>query len=246
MSAIIERSTMDECSIHEHYEKFEFPKVKERKNPINILVPAGEFFKVVRAQGDTGGKYMFAKVIVPPDVGPTPHIHHWTDEWFWAPNGGIHLIMGERHYNDLSEIPGESVPKDNISITKMRPKELFYGGRGHMHGFFNTTGVTQELYLVWTPDTPDISILDYFLRAGQVVDVIDQRMTPNYISRIRGVSLAPQWGINQSSSFWQYVNVGGVKEGRPHGDQDNQKERLIKLLRDGESYFDRVYEAAEI
>ncbi len=241
MSAVTENSSVDESIHHTHYEKFEFPKVKERKHPTNLLVPAGEFFKVVRGQEDTGGKYLFAKVVVPPDIGPTPHIHHWTDEWFWAPNGGIHLVMGEGHYDDIEKIPGESAPKDNVNIIEMRPKELFYGGRDHIHGFFNTTGVTQELYLVWTPDTPDVSILQYFLRAGRVLDEIDQRLSPNYISKIRGVNLAPLWGINQSSDFWQYVNVGGVRESRPQGHQDNQKERLLQLLRDGESYFDKVY-----
>lgn len=96
-STVPENSSVDEVVHHAHYEKFEFSKVKERKHPTNLLVPAGEFFKVVRGQEDTGGKYLFAKVVVPPDIGPTPHIHHWTDEWFWAPNGGIHLVMGEGH-----------------------------------------------------------------------------------------------------------------------------------------------------
>lgn len=229
------------ASAHAHdgdYKKYEFPVVKERSKPTLILVPGGETFQVVRAQNDTCGKYMFAKLIVPPGVGPSPHVHHWTDEWFWAPEGGISMTMGKTAYPDVNVPPGEGgTLKDDIHFFEMRPKELFYGERYYIHSFVNTSSTTKILYLVWTPDTPDVSILDYFLSSGEVIDKIDENRTPSYLSKVRGVNLAPKWGFNQSSDFWQYVRVGGVTEDRPKNHGNDQHARLEKLLREGESCF---------
>ncbi|HCE5828603.1 TPA: cupin domain-containing protein [Pseudomonas aeruginosa] len=210
------------------YDQFRFPEIaKDAKEPV-VLGPAGETIEFIKTGATTCGRYLFAKVIVPPTVGPPPHVHHWTDEWFYAPNGGFVIFMGTNEYPDLEKPPGDGAPKDTLQIMKMRPKELFYGERYIVHGFENPTEEPQELYIVWTPDTPDVSILPYFLNAGVArnPDIPDQK--PDFMSRIRLVSMAPEYGINQSSSFWQYVDKV-VEVEHDHAMPDN-RQRLLDLL----------------
>lgn len=210
------------------YVPFSFPKLSKDANEPVVLGPAGETFDFIRTGKETCDKYLFAKLVVPPHVGPPPHVHHWTDEWFYAPNGGFAIFMGQNRYPDLKLAPGEGTPKDTLNIMKMRPKELFYGKRYIVHGFANITDQPQELYLVWTPDSPDVSILPYFLNAGTIRDPNNPNQKPDFMSTIRLVSMAPKYGINQSSSFWQYVkNV--VEVDQDHAVPDN-REKLIELL----------------
>lgn len=138
-------------------------------------------------------------------LDPPPHVHHWTDKWFYAPNGGFVIFMGKNKYPDINKASGEGSPKDTLEIVKMQPKQLFYGERYIVHGFANITDKPQELYLVWTPDNPKVSILPYFLNAGTIKDPSNPNQQPDFMSSIRLVSMAPKYGINQSSNFWQYV-----------------------------------------
>lgn len=210
------------------YTPFDFPELSKTANEPVVLGPAGETFDFIRTGKQTCGKYLFAKLVVPAHVGPPPHVHHWTDEWFYAPNGGFILYMGQNRYPDLQRAPGEGAPKDTLHIVKMRPKELFYGERYIVHGFSNVTDEPQELYLVWTPDTPDVSILPYFLKAGTIRDPNKPDQRPDFMSSIRLVSMAPNYGINQSASFWQYVEkVVEIDHG--HHMPDN-REKLLELL----------------
>ncbi|WP_200674598.1 MULTISPECIES: cupin domain-containing protein [unclassified Pseudomonas] len=210
------------------YVPFNFPDLaNEAKEPI-VLGPAGETIEFFQSGKTTCGRYLFAKVTVPPTVGPPPHVHHWTDEWFYAPNGGITLFMGTNQYPDLERPPGKDSPKDTLQLMTMRPKELFYGERYIVHGFVNPTDKPQELYIVWTPDTPDVSILPYFLKAGVIKDPKNPDQKPNPLSKIRLVSMAPAYGINQSTDFWEYVDK--VVETEEHSHMPDNRERLMKLL----------------
>lgn len=210
------------------YEPFSFPEITKDDDQPVVLGPAGETIEFIQSGATTCGNYLFAKVIVPPTVGPPPHVHHWTDEWFYAPNGGFVIFMGTNEYPDLQKPPGDGAVKDTLQIMTMRPKELFYGERYIVHGFANPTDTPQELYIVWTPDTPDVSILPYFQKAGVVrnPDIPDQK--PDFMSKIRLVSMAPDYGINQSSSFWQYVDKV-VEVEHDHAIAD-KRERLVDLL----------------
>lgn len=212
------------------YKPFDFPEIPtSTSEAIDVLGPAGETFHFLQTGKSTDGKYLFAKAIVPPNAGPPPHIHHWTDEWFYAPNGGFSLYMGETPYPDLKKIPGENAPKDLLYVMPMRPKELFYGERFFVHGFINTTNKPQVLYLVWTHDTKDVSILPYFINAGHVVKKGDKPAEPGFLERMRFVATAPDYGINQSSDFWQYVK--SVKEEKPDHMSNDHREELLGLLK---------------
>lgn len=93
------------------YAPFNFPEISKEANSPIILGPAGETFDFIRTSKETCGKYLFAKLVVPPHVGPPPHVHHWTDEWFYAPNGGFVMFMGQNLYPDLKLASGEGHQK---------------------------------------------------------------------------------------------------------------------------------------
>jgi mannose-6-phosphate isomerase-like protein (cupin superfamily) len=213
----------------ESYKPFDFPDIPSSGDGPLVLGPAYQIFDFIQTGKSTNGKYLFAKVTVPPNQGPPPHIHHWTDEWFYAPQGGFTMYMGETAYPDLNKIPGENAPKDIVDIVPMRPKELFYGNRFYMHGFINTSGKTQILYIVWTPDTKDVSILPYFVRAGKVLKRNEKPGELTFKENVRFVSLAPEYGFNQSSDFWQYVK--STKEGKPEHMNNDHREQLLGLLK---------------
>lgn len=210
------------------YKPFDFPELLKDANEPLILGPAGETFDFIQTGKTTGGKYLFAKLVVPPHVGPPPHVHHWIDEWFYAPNGGFSIFVGKNTYPDLEKAPGKGAPKDTLQIVQMRPKELFYVERNIVHGFANVTDKPQELYLVWTPDTPDVSFLPYFLNAGTIRDPENPDQIPDFMSKIRLVSMASTYGKNQSDSFWQFVEK--VEEIDHIPNMIDNRERLLELM----------------
>lgn len=212
----------------ENYEKFEFPEMIKEANEDVILGPAGETFEFYQTGKTTNGKYLLAKLIVPPHIGPPPHVHHWIDEWFYAPNGGFKIFMGTNEYPNMGCVPGENAPKDILKAANMRPKELFYVERNYIHAFANITNEPQELYLIWTPDTQDISFLPYFLNAGTKKDINNPNQKPDFMSNIRLVNMANKYGKNQSYNFWQYVKK--VEEVDYIPDLNNENEKLKILL----------------
>jgi mannose-6-phosphate isomerase-like protein (cupin superfamily) len=71
------------------------------------LVPPGEGKKLwvtdelmtLKASGeDTGGAYSLADLVVPPQGGPPPHIHHREDEAFWVFEGELEVSVGESRF----------------------------------------------------------------------------------------------------------------------------------------------------
>ena len=210
----------------DNYPKFNFPEIKPIAPIVTVFDPSGSELNFIRSGEDTCNKYLFAKLVVPPHQGPPPHIHHWTDEWFWAPNGGISLFMGHEEYPDLEKYPGHGAEKDDLQVLEMRPKELFYGQRYIIHGFINHTNKPQELYIIWTPDDKKSSILNYFINAGGVKS--KEHTEPDGLAKIKFVSTATQYGINQSKDFWEYINNISYKNQKHNS--DDQKKRLTELL----------------
>ncbi|WP_281884990.1 hypothetical protein [Paenibacillus sp. YYML68] len=210
------------------YQPFDFPELPNNANEPLVLGPAGETFQFIQTGKTTCGSYLFAKLVVPPHVGPPPHVHHWIDEWFYAPHGGFSIFVGKNRYFDLEQAPGEGAPKDTLQIAHMRPKELFYVERNIVHGFANVTEEPQEIYLIWTPDTADVSILPYFLNAGTIRDPHNPNQKPDFMSKIRLVNMAQTYGKNQSDSFWQYVDK--VEEIDHIPNMIDHRDKLLELL----------------
>jgi hypothetical protein len=63
----------DEFSPNENYEKFDFPNVPTSGNKLVIRGAAGEIFDFKQTGETSGDTLLFAKLTVPPDVGPPPY-----------------------------------------------------------------------------------------------------------------------------------------------------------------------------
>lgn len=185
------------------------PKIKETEN---ILGPAGEIFKFATCnRGDLGFTLAYAQI--PPGAGPLPHVHHYTNEWFWTPEGGIQLFESKTEYPDLNQAPiPEQAEKGVIYTVDMEENQIFYGPKYHIHGFTNTTKETHPLLFIWmkdqsSPSYPlnDGGIREYFQEVG--IPIKDMNNLPPITDKAKQafVTSAPKYGINQSSFFVQYI-----------------------------------------
>lgn len=186
-----------------------FPHYTPDPHPLMILGPAGEIFSFQKTCATTRGWYALAYAVIPPGAGPLPHVHHYTDEWFYFPDGGITIEMGEHRYPTMGMIPGKTAAKDTFHEVETKPGDIFYGPRYIIHGFFNDTTKTHHLIFVWTPDD---GVVDYFREVGQHITDPNHIPPINEANKELFVKHAPKYGINQSSSYDQYIghNVKGM------------------------------------
>jgi mannose-6-phosphate isomerase-like protein (cupin superfamily) len=205
---------------------FTFPTIIPDENPLKILGPAGELFTFVKTGATTCGSYVMAEAVIPPGAGPLPHIHHYTNEWFYFPDGGIVMEHGSHQFPDIKVVPGEQAPKETLHLVKTKPGDLYYGARYYVHGFFNESDKPKRLIFIWTPDDDKVGITAYFKAVGQHFTDPKQLPLSSPLSKLLFVSEAPKYGINQSSDFWQYV--GGLDFDFPK--MDSHTEELKKLL----------------
>jgi mannose-6-phosphate isomerase-like protein (cupin superfamily) len=210
--------------------EFIFPKIKHEQDPLLILGPAGDIFKFIRSGKSTCGKYLISETIVPPGAGPAPHVHHATDEWYYTPNGGIVVFMGQNKYQETNFNSENNTPKEVLHAINMSKNELLFVPKHHLHGYINNTNQTQLLYLIWTPDTEDVSILNYFKHVGQKITNLNNIPAVEPIAKIRFVSEAHKFGINQSHNFWQYTKAIDYSPIT----MDNHSQELLRLIEEGD------------
>jgi len=203
---------------------FVFPHVTPDPHPMRILGPAGELFTFVKTCATTKNTYAMAEASIPSGAGPIPHVHHYTDEWFYFPDGGITLEMGEQRYPKTGFIAGKNAPKDVMHLFKTKPGDVLYGPRYYIHGFFNDTTETHHLTFIWAPDD---GVVDYFRKVGQ--HITDPAHLPPISEKNKQlfVTQAVKYGINQSSYYTEYVSGVDRHEMAP---MDAQLDRLTKLL----------------
>ncbi len=194
--------------------------------------PRGSKLEFLRTGDSTCGKYLYVVATVPPGSGPPPHIHHWTDEWFYTPDGGAVLFKGTREYKNINNPPDKGKNrKDTLQLMPMEDGDLMYGSRYIIHGYVNATDKPIKVHIIWTPDRPDVSILGYFLYIYDPLFLNNDLNTQfNAVQQIKAVSTAKKYGMNFSKSFWQYVD--DVKYVRPHGDRN--LDELMELIREGD------------
>lgn len=185
---------------------FNFPKVIADPNPPIILGAGGETFTFIKTGKTTCGKYTIAEAVVPPGEGPPPHIHHYTNEWFYFPDGGITIMHGSTTYPGMQDIPGVTMPKAVFHLEKTKPGSIYYGSRYNVHGFINHSKTPKRLTFVWTPDDDKVGIYAYLKAVGQPVLDISNPPSVNPKNRELFVTQAPQYGINQSRHFWEYID----------------------------------------
>jgi mannose-6-phosphate isomerase-like protein (cupin superfamily) len=204
--------------------KYKFPDYQKDPKPMVIQGPAGEIFTFTKVGATTCGKYTIADSTIPPGAGPMPHIHHWTDEWFYFPDGGITIYMSEKTYPDVNKVPGHELPKGTVHKYRTKPGDLIYGPRYYIHGFNNDAKNNRRLIFVWTPD----KISDYFKEVGQLVT--DPAHPPAIAEKNKElfVSQGPKYGINQSSSWGQYVEGQGDFTMKPGDNHAKQLETMLE------------------
>ena len=206
---------------------YQLPQVQPDPHPLQILTPANEVFTFIKVGATTCHRYTMVEALIPPGAGPLPHIHHYTDEWFYFPKGGITLQMSMQASPDLNVVPGINAPKQILHQVKTTDGSLFYGARYYMHGYKNTSDSAKTVITIWTPDDPTQGISNYFRAVGQPI-VNGKIPAVNPLNKQLFVSQAPKYGINQSSSFDQYVS--GV-DNTFNVPADNHVQELEDLLR---------------
>ncbi|MFB9243818.1 cupin domain-containing protein [Massilia antarctica] len=208
-----------------------FALVEDDAEPLIVNgEPEGASIKFIRTGKSTKGRYLMAKVEIPPGSGPPLHAHTLTDEWFYAPDGGIVMLMGTRRYKDLDHTP-DVVGRDTIRMVPMKKGSLVFAPRNHVHGFLNVTDKTVIVQLVWTPDTPgEESLLEYFKSIAKPILPSLKGALNNPIVQLKAVSEARAFGMMFSKDFWEYAEK--VEDGiAPFG---KNLPGLIKLLKSGE------------
>lgn len=94
----------------------------------------------------TGATYSIAYIRFPPKADPPPHIHHWTNGWFYFEEGGIEIFSSNEMYSDPNKISnGVQQPKAYMHryITKL--DDLIYGSAYYIHDFRNEGNVGRSL-----------------------------------------------------------------------------------------------------
>jgi oxalate decarboxylase/phosphoglucose isomerase-like protein (cupin superfamily) len=191
--------------------------------------PAGASIRFVKTGATTKGRYLMAKVEVPPGSGPPLHAHTRTDEWFYFPEGGAVMLMGAKKYKDVDN-PPDVAGRDTIRLVPMKKGSLVFGPRNHVHGYLNVSDKTIEAWLVWTPDTPEASILGYFESIAKPVLPGVRGALNNPIVQLKAVSEARDYGMMFSKDFWQYAER--VEDGpAPFG---KNLQGLVRLFQAGE------------
>ncbi|CAF1301611.1 unnamed protein product [Rotaria magnacalcarata] len=181
---------------------FIFPPIKSDPYPVLLQGPAGEIFNFAKIGYTTNNSYALAYVALPPNSGPPAHIHHWTNEWFYFPEGGVVIFSSYQMFPNDSMIPnGNQLPKTNMHRYLTKPGDLIYGPAFYVHGYRNEDNVTHNLITVWTPDL----ISQYFFAVSQILTSPFNIPPVANSSKTLFVTEAPKYGINMSAYWDEYV-----------------------------------------
>lgn len=213
----------------------EYPPMPKLAKPVLLLGPAGEHFNFATCQkGDL--VFTWADSTIPPGMGPMPHIHHYTNEWFYAAEGGIQLYSSDVDFEHVENPPDSAKGTQATAyLIPMQAKHVVYGPKFHIHGFNNMDKVERPLTFIWKPDPisppfpyKDGGIREYFEAVAQKIP--DLKHIPAISDTNRGlfVSEAPKYGINQSFFFLMYINK--VENVVPDSLKHSSNEELKQIL----------------
>ncbi|MGI0483177.1 cupin domain-containing protein [Geminocystis sp. CENA526] len=202
-------SKFDRLHSYKHYiDGVPIPNIETE----NILGPAGEIFKFTSCnRGDLG--FSLAYGIIPAGAGPLPHVHHYTNEWFWTPEGGIQLLETTQQFPNLNFPPTrEEAGNAVIYSLDAEANQVFYGPKYHIHGFINKTEETHPLVFIWirdesSPEYPlnDGGIREYFQEVGIPIKDLNNLPPITDEAKLKFITSAPKYGINQSAFFTEYI-----------------------------------------
>ena len=126
------------------------------KNPRTFTTDGGDVLVMLRTASDTCGLYQLSETIAPNDVGPPPHFHYNTDEWFFPTEDSAFRIYGTSEASPLvpGQLPGLNAPVPEMGSFVMSKGELAYSPKGTVHLWHNESKTSKDIrgfYNVWTP-----------------------------------------------------------------------------------------------
>jgi quercetin dioxygenase-like cupin family protein len=133
----------------------------------------GDLYTVKASGKDTGGAYALIEVMVPPQSGPPPHLHHREDEAFYIVEGEFEVHVDEER---LTAGPGSWVQL----------------AKGSVHHFKNIGRAPAKMLILASPAGLD----QFFLEAGRKATATSPESgaaTPEDKERL--FAIAPKYGI---------------------------------------------------
>jgi quercetin dioxygenase-like cupin family protein len=133
----------------------------------------GDLYTVKASGEDTGGAFALIEVMVPPQSGPPPHIHHREDEAFYVLEGEFEVHIDEQR---LTAGPGSWIQM----------------AKGSLHHFKNVGSRLAKMLILATPAGLD----RFFLEAGRdATDTSPDSGAATPEDKERLLAVAPKYGI---------------------------------------------------
>lgn len=134
----------------------------------------GDLYTVKDGGKETGGAFALIEVLVPPQSGPPPHLHHREDEAFYVVEGEFEVHIDEQR---LTAGPGSWVQM----------------AKGSLHHFKNVGPTPAKMLILATPAGLD----QFFLEAvREATDTSPESGTATPEDTERLLAVAPKYGID--------------------------------------------------
>jgi len=126
------------------------------RNPRTFKTAGGDVLVMLRTPEDTCGLYQISETIAPVDVGPPPHFHYDTAEWFFPTEASTFRIYGTQEVHPLTPglLPGLNAPVPKMGSFSIGKGEVAYSPKGTVHYWHNESASKKDIrgfYNVWTP-----------------------------------------------------------------------------------------------
>jgi len=125
-------------------------------NPRVFETGGGDQLVMLRTPEDTCGLYQLSETIAPYDVGPPPHFHFASSEWFFVTEDSNFRIYGTKDYRPLGpgQLPGVNAPVPEMGSFPLSKGGLAYSPKGTVHFWHNESTSKKPIrgfYNIWTP-----------------------------------------------------------------------------------------------
>lgn len=126
------------------------------RNPRSFKTAGGDVLVMLRTPEDTCGLYQISETIAPVDVGPPPHFHYDSAEWFFPTEDSTFRIYGTQEAKPLTPglLPGVNAPVPKMGSVTIGKGEVVYSPKGTVHFWHNESANKQDIrgfYNIWTP-----------------------------------------------------------------------------------------------
>jgi len=126
------------------------------KNPRKFTTDGGDVLLMLRTAEDTCGLYQISETIAPYQVGPPPHFHYASAEWFFPTEDSSFRIYGTQENLPLKpgQLPGVNVDAPKMGSISIGKGDLVYSPKGTVHLWANESTTREPIrgfYNIWSP-----------------------------------------------------------------------------------------------